>query len=148
MLMPAGGYQRPSNPAVVSGPGAHSRRTDGGPLDIGQQPVRDITGLPYGQNQEVNDLQAAAPLPQQAGAPSPRSVEGLFDRPTERPDEPLTAGASFGDGPGPEAIGVNDSTDTPAESVDLFAEVIRRAYRATHDHRLRPMLHRLREEGR
>jgi hypothetical protein len=43
------------------------------------------------------------------GAPSPPpavppGAHGPIDRPTERPGEPVTAGAPLGAGPGPEAI--------------------------------------------
>jgi len=44
-----GGYREPSNPAPVSGPGALSQRTDGGPT----QGAKYISGLPYGQGQET-----------------------------------------------------------------------------------------------
>jgi hypothetical protein len=42
----AGGYQKPSKPASVSGPGKLSRRTDGGPA----QKLRDIPDAKYGEN--------------------------------------------------------------------------------------------------
>ena len=96
--MPAGGYQRPDNPAPVSGPGALSRRTDG-------QPIRDPGGLPYGDNAELRSVQQSAPMAQ-AGQrvqaphiPLPQMVTGLFDE-SEAPTEPITAGMPFGDGPG------------------------------------------------
>jgi len=105
-----GGPRTPRNPAPVSGPGSLSRRTDGGPA----QKLRPITGLPYGQNQELNAEQAAAPLAQTPGpgaaAPSPGSGPAMpppptpFAAPTERPNEPVTAGAALGPGPGPEAL--------------------------------------------
>ena len=44
--MAAGGYQQPTNPAPVSGPGALSKRTDGA-----GQPAQYMSGLPYGQGQ-------------------------------------------------------------------------------------------------
>lgn len=106
-----GGHRTPSNPAPASGPGSLSRRTDGGPA----QKLRPVTGLPYGQNQELNSEQAAAPLAQTPGpgaaAPSPGPGSAMpppptpFSAPTERPNEPVTAGAPMGPGPGPEALG-------------------------------------------
>ena len=100
-----GGYRQPSNPAPVSGPGALSQRTDG-------QGARYMAGGEYGEGQEMMDLQTSAPM-SQAPSPTPRgrapraqaAPEGarptpLF-APTERPDEPITAGAPFGPGPGP-----------------------------------------------
>lgn len=108
--MARGGYRQPSNPAPVSGPSALSRRTDGGPA----QPLRDVTGLPYGQNQALNDIQAAAPLANTpgpsaappaaapgAGAPTMPAPPVPFGAPTQNPDEPVTAGSPLGPGPGP-----------------------------------------------
>jgi hypothetical protein len=103
--MPAGGARTPSNPAPVSGPGAMSRRTDGGP----GQPVMEPGGLPYGENQELRSTQGAAPMsgqsPQAAalqanGVPLADMSPNLFD-PTNAPGEPVTAGMPFGAGPGP-----------------------------------------------
>ena len=103
-----GGYRQPSNPAPVSGPGALSRRTDG-------QGARYMAGGEYGEGQEMMDLQTSAPMSREPSAPRPSRARGrgagqiveegmrptpLF-APTERPDEPITAGAPFGPGPGP-----------------------------------------------
>lgn len=101
-----GGMRTPRNPAPVSGPGQLSRRTDGGP----QQTQATMTGMPYGENAEFNTLQGQAPMSAagQTTARAPRPKQGrsgggsvpLFS-PTERPDEPVTAGAPFGPGDGP-----------------------------------------------
>ncbi len=105
-----GGYRRPSNPAPVSGPGALSQRTDG-------QGARYMAGGQYGEGQEMMDLQTSAPMSRETAQPQgPRPRRGattvppgmgqgpgvtpLF-APSERPDEPITAGAPFGEGPGP-----------------------------------------------
>lgn len=103
-----GGKRTPRNPAPVSGPGQLSQRTDGGP----QQVQAEMTGMPYGENQEFATLQSAAPMSASRAAASPRarqreaaqgaSATPLF-APTQRPDEPVTAGAPFGPGDGPEA---------------------------------------------
>lgn len=104
-----GGMRTPRNPAPVSGPGQLSRRTDGGP----QQTQATMTGMPYGENAEFNTLQGQAPMSAAgqttARAPRPRQGSGggmgavpLFS-PTQRPDEPVTAGAPFGPGDGPPA---------------------------------------------
>lgn len=107
--MPSGGYRQPSSPAPVSGPGALSKRTDGGP----SQPVRAPSGGAYGDRKELTDLQQAAPLSASpggdAGAAAPMDVtEGLigFGEPSQMPDEPVTAGAAMGAGPGLEALGL------------------------------------------
>jgi predicted lipid-binding transport protein (Tim44 family) len=103
-----GGKRTPSNPAPVSGPGQLSQRTDGGP----QQVQADMTGMPYGENAEFNTMQSMAPMSASPSARSPRSsarkasqaggmsATPLFS-PTQRPDEPVTAGAPFGPGDNP-----------------------------------------------
>lgn len=106
-----GGYQRPNNPAPVSGPGRLSRRTDGGPA----QNVADLPNAGYGENAEFTEVQGAAPMSASPPPPAPGGA-GLsamlgaapgaepptpFTAPTERPEEPLTAGAPIGPGPGP-----------------------------------------------
>ena len=50
-----GGYRQPSNPAPVSGPGALSKRTDGGPIDglkPSTQAPKYMPGLGYGKGGE------------------------------------------------------------------------------------------------
>ena len=105
-----GGYRRPSSPAPASGPGALSRRTDG-------QGARYMAGGEYGEGQEMMDLQTSAPMSKAPAPPRPsrsRSARQIVDdgmqvtplfAPTERPDEPITAGAPFGPGPGPSTSG-------------------------------------------
>lgn len=113
--MARGGYQQPGNPAPVSGPGALSKRTDGGP----GQPVRAPSGGAYGERQELEQMQQAAPLSASpggdVGAPQPAGdiTAGLvgFDAPTQEPGTPITAGAALGDGPGLEALGLPNQPD-------------------------------------
>lgn len=107
-----GGMRRPSNPAPVSGPGQLSQRTDGGP----QQVLSDVSGMPYGENQAMEEIQSAAPLAASGQATARATRRGGAGRqaasaaaqgptplmsPTQRPDEPVTAGAPFGPGAGP-----------------------------------------------
>ena len=84
------------------------------------QPVTVATGQPYGVAGAQAASQATVPLPAQgAAAPVPAAgggdphaaaaafqmpAFGAFDRPTERPDEPLTHGAPVGPGAGPEVM--------------------------------------------
>jgi hypothetical protein len=59
------------------------------------------------------DLQTSAPMSKAPAAPRPRTGRQVVSEemtpptplfaPTERPDEPITAGAPFGPGPGPTA---------------------------------------------
>ena len=110
--MAQGGYRKPENPAPVSGPGALSQRTDGGPT----QPAKYISGLPYGEGQATYDQQTAAPM---ARNNSPQSTMQLPEptplmAPTQRPDEPVTAGIDIGPGAGSEVM-----ADRPNQSYTL-----------------------------
>jgi hypothetical protein len=117
-----GGMRRPSNPAPVSGPGALSRRTDG-------QGAKYIAGGEYGEGQEMMDLQTSAPMSKAPAAPRPRTGRQVVSEemapptplfaPTERPDEPITAGAPFGPGPGPAA-----SPATPNGRSDMILKYL------------------------
>lgn len=101
-----GGKRTPRNPAPVSGPGQLSQRTDGGP----QQVQADFSGMPYGENQAMEELQSSAAMSASRSAASPnararQAAQGPAGTPlfseTQRPDEPITAGAPFGPGEGP-----------------------------------------------
>lgn len=116
MTAPQGGYQAPANPAPVSGPGALSQRTDGGP----KQGVVSLPDAKYGENRDFVAQQQGAPLsksPEQSTAPvasggsqpppdaaaagNPALDIVHMAAPTGRPGEPVTAGAALGPGPGP-----------------------------------------------
>lgn len=116
-----GGYRQPTNPAPVSGPGAHSRRTDGG--------VLDPNAPAYGENLELQNLKSAAPLAGTAGAQTGQAapagpgidlsrVVGL-GAPSSSPT-PVTAGAAQGAGPGPEVLGL-PRTPTEEARADVRA---------------------------
>jgi len=93
-----GGYRKPENPAPVSGPGALSQRTDGGPT----QGAKYMPGMPYGEN--TMSQQTAAPMAGRA-EPAPMEMPAPLMAPTGRPNEPITSGIDIGDGPGSEALG-------------------------------------------
>lgn len=104
-----GGRRTPSSPAAVSGPGALSQRTDGGPAAA--QPVRVASGGGYGDRQTLEGLQAAAPMraggpsvPAPGGGPQAVPFAGAPDPfgPSQRPWQPATAGAGLGPGGGPQ----------------------------------------------
>lgn len=84
---------QPQNPAPVSGPGALSRRTDGGPGNAAQ-PISAAPGQPFGDRGAQEAQQQAARM---AGQPQRPDVFG----PSTAPDEPITAGVGIGPGPGP-----------------------------------------------
>jgi hypothetical protein len=92
-----GGYRAPSEPAPVSGPGALSQRTDGGPT----QGATYVSGLPYGQGQETYNNQVAAPM---AGNSFAMEMPTPLMAPTTRPNEPVTSGIDLGDGVGSAAL--------------------------------------------
>lgn len=124
-----GGYRQPRNPAPVSGPGQLSRRTDGGP----QQTTQPMTGMGYGENAEFNAIQGAAPL---AAAPQVSNTRARNARPTSEgvaaaplfsptgfPEEPITAGANFGPGPGPSAMPIMNQMNREPNMIESLAKV-------------------------
>jgi len=113
--MARGGYRKPMNPAPVSGPGSLSQRTDGGPAD--KQAARYISGLPYGEGQEMMNIQqsapmAAAPSIEQSNMPSGLASAAAsqpiipLDSPSMRPGEPVTHGADMGPGGDSSVLGL------------------------------------------
>ena len=120
-----GGKRTPRNPAPVSGPGKLSRRTDGGPAQVNAQ----MTGMGYGENKDFMQIQEGASMaasprskgPSKAPQGGPMGAMGggnpLFSK-TQRPDEPVTAGANFGPGAG--------ASSNPIKSVDEMADMDRK----------------------
>lgn len=105
-------------------------------------PVQAATGQGYGEAGAQQAAQRAIPVaPQQVsvaapqapaqGQPAPTTITGQmptlpsypgelkFDHPTDRPDEPITAGLNIGDGAGPEAM--HTFTPTVGRSLDMMA---------------------------
>ena len=109
----------------MSGPGALSRRTDGGPTQAG----REMGGGQYGERKELSELQSGAAMAGRPKTPQPRmSPEAAreavsrppitpLNAPTQRPDEPLTAGMPFGAGPGVEALGMPGGRGKPSAAL-------------------------------
>jgi hypothetical protein len=98
----------PMNPkAGVSGPGKFAVRTD--KLEMGS--------TSYGEGVETQAIKSGAPLAKTADTrPTPASrvreqaVTSLY-APTERPNEPITAGIDQGAGPGSDALMINQPAD-------------------------------------
>tara|TARA_E500000081_G_scaffold34110_1_gene37927 strand:+ start:11458 stop:11871 length:414 start_codon:yes stop_codon:yes gene_type:complete len=99
-----GGQRTPAKPKATSLPQSGDR-TDGG-AGSKKQPLRDMPGLPYGQQQDLLNQQRVAPLPAQQGIgvqnqQTPPTRPNVF-APSERPSEVPTAGAPLGAGPSPQ----------------------------------------------
>lgn len=97
---------------------AYGNRTDLS-MNARPLPVQTATNQPYGVAGAQAAGQAVVPLaptpqPGAAGAPGAGAVSptpapgslGAFDRPSDRPNEPITHGAPFGPGGGPEVMGM------------------------------------------
>ena len=93
-----------NNPANIS--------ATGGAGQSGTQAARYIPGLPYGEGQTTMTQQQSAPMagPSKSATESANPLAAMMPSltpltaPTERADEPLTAGMDFGAGPGSEAL--------------------------------------------
>lgn len=115
-----GGYQPPARPAPVSGPGALSKRTDGGPGQAPKgQPAQQLPDPGYGEQAGFQAAQQAAPMAQAAAPPTGPSPDAAMmpadlsrvtplSAGTQRPDEPVTSGADSGPGPGAASVSPQD----------------------------------------
>ena len=104
---------------------AKGQRTD---LNTAQSRVKRMAAKnqTYGKATEQMESQRAVPMgagPTQVQGPTPGGA--LFSRPTERPDEPITAGAPFGDGMGPIAAGVPmyNPRESAIEEIRMIADM-------------------------
>jgi hypothetical protein len=75
----------------------------------------DVTGMSYGENGALNDLQSAAPLSAASsgggGSAAPVQMPTGLSEPTAFPDQPVTAGADAGAGPSAADIGLANAED-------------------------------------
>lgn len=124
-----GGARTPANPAVVSGPGAMSARTDGG--------VLDPDAPEYGEGVEMQNLSSQAAMAGGGGAPGGAGggfagVDMSAITPLGAPGQmglPVTAGADAGAGPGASALGLpmnpREEAKADARSLDpAFIQVL------------------------
>ena len=93
-----GGQRQPARPAAVSNPQS-GNRTDGG-AGSKSQPLRVASGGGYGDRKAAIEQQQGAPLPvndgsqgvARSGGGGGSSTAGGAFGPTQRPNEPITAG--------------------------------------------------------
>lgn len=91
----------------------------------------DYTGFTYGQNKAVNEQRKAAPI---TAAPTGTTLAAEtrrlvqtplipLDAPTQRPNEPITAGVDAGAGPGsevlnlPQGVGIGQEVDSGIQTI-------------------------------
>lgn len=113
--------------------GAYQNRTDLAAPQSRPQAIQVPTGQPYGERQANVESQQQMPLNQeqptvssvdpyqaaiQAAEATPFAPVGL-NAPTERPNEPVTAGLSSGPGPGPAALRAGPTLSSLLERVAL-----------------------------
>ena len=89
------------------------------------QPSRYISGMPYGQGQQLMKQQQAAPMASTPKTSTPQ-LSNLpqvtpLTAPTERPNEPVTTGIAMGPGAGPEALTLPSNEDTDQDKQRLMS---------------------------
>lgn len=88
--------------------------------------IQAATGQTYGKATEQRNAQRAVPMgtpPTEVQRPVPGTL-GSLTRPTERPMEPITAGAPFGAGMGPVAAGIpQPSGDNALEELRMIFQM-------------------------
>lgn len=116
-----GGKRTPARPAAVSGPGALSRRTDGGPSD--PQAHSRLPDAKYGEQANFQEIQSGADLAGKPAQAPPAAALVPLGADTQRPDEPVTSGSPFGPGAGPAAAGI-DTRDESKQDADSLAPLL------------------------
>lgn len=107
--------------AGVAGPGKFSKRTDGLSFQSteygsGVENAANKAGAPLAKTADVRGARAS-----EVRAAAQEAVTPLY-APTQRPEEPVTAGIPMGAGPGPEVLGMNQpSADTDADRQKLLS---------------------------
>lgn len=105
----------PRNPAPVSGPSQFSKRTD-----LAGQPQRDLPNAGYGEQKDFQAIQGGARMAQ---APQPQTPQIVpLSAPSQRPNEPVSAGYSTGPGAGPSALGLEKFSDIQKADFKRLAE--------------------------
>lgn len=116
-----GGKRTPAKPAAVSGPGALSARTDGGPT-VGA--LDQLSSGKYGETQALNQVAGGAPVAASGPSVGSQALAGAlsqgglnFGAPSAQPNTPVTAGSQYGPGPDQSALQQNDPTRQTAQQL-------------------------------
>jgi hypothetical protein len=99
------------------------------------QAAKYVPGLPYGEGQALMETQQASPLAaapsiEQSGMPSGLASAAAsqpltpLNAQSTRPDEPVTAGAPMGAGPGMEVLGLPNNAALMNQDVQNMAKYI------------------------
>lgn len=105
--------------AGAAGPGKFSARTDG----------MNLPSQYYGEGVETAAIKSGAPMARTPDVrPTPASdvrqaAGGLYDE-TTRPNEPITAGAPMGPGPGPEALAMSAAAQRDGDIVAKYKPLL------------------------
>lgn len=93
----------------------------------------DYTGFAYGMNKAINEQRQAAPIKPKASTAQivPAAAQQMpevipLDAPTQRPDQPVTAGGALGPGGGEEILGLPPVS--PVMQFDSGVNTIRALY--------------------
>lgn len=102
-----------------SGPGPFAKRTD-------RQGAKQLPNAAYGEQRDFQAQQAAAPMAKTPAPQMPRMnpMAGVvpLTAPTQRPDEPVTAGVDVGPGPGREILGLKSPIDNQLKDLSKLAK--------------------------
>ena len=147
---PRGGFRptapqnNPANISATGGDGQSGRAT---------QPARYMPGLGYGKGKEQMEQQTAATMAGNPVAASAQSAAtpptlppavGMFE-PTQRPEEPITAGMDFGPGPDSSILGI---PNVPKEPDPAIAAIQTLYLQNPRNEDLRLIVQTLQDEGR
>lgn len=102
-----------------SGPGPYAKRTD-------RQGAKQLPDAAYGEQKQFQADQAGAPMAKSPTPQMPR-LNPMADvvpltAPTQRPNEPVTAGVDAGPGPGREVLGLKSPVDNQLKDLSKLSK--------------------------
>jgi hypothetical protein len=110
---------------MASGPGKYSQRTDG-------QPKAQLPDAAYGEQKTYQELQSGAPMAQASGnmaaaaTPMPADLSGVtpMTAGSQFGNEPVTAGADMGAGPGMGILNLPQQTPISDKALAALAPML------------------------